>query len=64
MKEIMSEEVSEMIRTLEKANNALARIFGTQGTCASCGEPYNGEGDCPDCRCSEDCGCTLEERQG
>ena len=30
MKEIMSEEVAEMIRTLEKANSALERIFGTQ----------------------------------
>ncbi len=27
MKEIMSEEVAEMIRVLEKANNALSRIF-------------------------------------
>ena len=30
MKEIMSEEVAEMIRTLEKANRALARIFNVE----------------------------------
>jgi hypothetical protein len=30
MKEIMSEEVTEMIRTLEKANRALARIFNVE----------------------------------
>ena len=30
MKEIMSEEVTEMIRVLEKANGALARIFNVE----------------------------------
>lgn len=30
MKEIMSEEVAEMIRVLEKANNALSRIFNVE----------------------------------
>lgn len=30
MKEIMSEEVAEMIRVLEKANGALARIFNVE----------------------------------
>ena len=30
MKEIMSEEVAEMIRTLEKANRALERIFNVE----------------------------------
>ena len=43
MKEIMSEEVAEMIRVLERANGALARIFGTEegededkGECTRC----------------------------
>lgn len=30
MKEIMNEEVAEMIRVLEKANGALARIFNVE----------------------------------
>ena len=30
MKEIMSEEVAEMIRVLEKANGALERIFNVE----------------------------------
>lgn len=61
MKNTMEAELQEMIRTLEKANNALSRLFNTE-TCAGCGEPYEGEGDCPDCRCSDSCGCTDEER--
>lgn len=39
MKEIMSDEVTEMIRTLEKANRALERIFGIEeekGECTRC----------------------------
>ena len=30
MKEIMNAELAEMIRTLEKANSALARIFNVE----------------------------------
>jgi hypothetical protein len=39
VKEIMSEEVTEMIRTLEKANRALERILGVEedeGECTRC----------------------------
>lgn len=63
MKEIMDQELAEALATLDKANSALSRIFNIN-TCAGCGEPYEGEGDCPDCRCSDSCGCTDEEREG
>jgi hypothetical protein len=41
MQETMKAELAEAIRTLEKANGALARIFGIEqaasvGTCAQC----------------------------
>ena len=66
MRETMNEELAEIIRTLEKANGALARIFKVEEgeNCAGCGEPYEGESDCPDCRCNDSCGCTEEEREG
>ena len=46
MKEIMSEEVAEMIRVLEKANSALARIFNVEegegmSTCMGCLKDFN-----------------------
>jgi hypothetical protein len=62
MRETMEQELAEAIRTLEKANGVLARIFNTKN-CAGCGEPYEGEGNCPDCRCGDGCGCTEEERE-
>jgi len=38
MKEIMNQELAEAIATLNKANGALARIFGIEqeGECAYC----------------------------
>jgi len=64
MRDTMNEELKEMIRTLERANSALARVFNVEEgeNCAGCGDPYEGEGNCPDCRCGENCGCTEEER--
>ena len=36
MKEQMEAELQEMIRTLEKANGALARIFNVEERCSTC----------------------------
>ena len=50
MKEIMSEEVAEMIRTLAKANRALERVLNVKEgeddsmiQCDICGEYYEHE---------------------
>jgi hypothetical protein len=48
MKEVMDQELAEAIATLEKANNALSRIFNTEegddgsGVCDMCA-------GCPNC---------------
>ena len=46
MKEQMEAELQEMIRTLEKANGALARIFNVEedylaNDCIKCGREFN-----------------------
>jgi hypothetical protein len=50
MKEIMSEEVAEMIRVLQKANSALSRVFNVEegesnrmSTCIACLDDFNTE---------------------
>ena len=48
MREQMNAELQEMIRTLEKANSALARIFNVEkgesmGTCMGCLKDFDNE---------------------
>ena len=64
MKETMDKELEEAIASLQRANDLLMRIFNTEVeiNCSGCGEPYEGEGLCLDCRCSDTCGCTEEEK--
>lgn len=64
MQELMDKELTEAIATLQRANDLLMRIFNTEVeiNCSGCGEPYEGEGLCSACRCSDTCGCTEEER--
>ena len=48
MKEIMDQELAEALATLNKANNALARIFNVEegesmGTCMGCLKDFDNE---------------------
>lgn len=59
----MNEEVVEVMYKIMKSLDRIAdSLEEKKANCAGCGEPYAGSGLCPECRCSDTCGCTNEER--
>ena len=61
-------ESHELIHPDDRDDIDLTKLVYSIGqevtNCIGCGNPYDGEGECSDCRCSDTCGCTAEERQG